>query len=276
MAEYPELRQIASQMKEKLTGHKVTDLEVRQEKCLNIPTKDFKEAVIEKSILNVKNFGKWIQIVLEDNLQIMLGLGMGADIYYYESKDLKTDKYQCRLELDYNTGFTCHFWWLGHFELYKEKELSQTKKFQKIGPLVLDEYFTFDYFYETISKKNAFIKNAILSQEIVSGIGNAYIHDILFMSQVHPETKCKLISKSSYQTIYDEMKKQMMQASKMNGLAYERDFYGRAGKYCVEDFVIAYKDGKKCPKCGCIIQKIKTGNTSSFVCLQCQNKLIEE
>ncbi len=272
MAEYPELSQLASQMKEKLTNHRITELDVRQEKCLNMSAKDFAEVVCGKSVLDVKNYGKWIRIVLEDSLDIMLGLGMGADIYYYESNAPKTDRYQCRLELDHMIGFTCHFWWFGHFELYQAKDLSQNKKFQKIGPLISDKNFTFDYFYDSISKKNASVKNAILSQAIVSGIGNAYIHDILFMSNVHPETKCNLISKSVYRTLYEEMKKQMMQALKKNGLVYERDFYGRVGRFSVEDFQVAYKEGKKCPKCGCIINKIKTGNTTSFVCLHCQNK----
>lgn len=270
MAEFPELKQLSCQMKEKLEGQRISDLVVVQEKCLNVPAKELEQVVYGKKVLDVTNYGKWIRIILKDEYCIMLNLGMGADILYYEKSEPKTDKFQCKLEFELGNGFTCYFWWFGHFELYCNEELLSEKKFQKIGVLPDDKDFTFEYFYSSMSNKNASVKNVILNQSIVSGIGNVYIHDILYTSGVHPLAKCKSIPEPVYRKLYEEIIGQMLSVKEKKGLSYEKDFYGKRGKYGIADFKVAYRDGKKCPQCGKIIEKVKIGSTSSYICSKCQ------
>ncbi|OYP53770.1 hypothetical protein CG709_01840, partial [Lachnotalea glycerini] len=156
-------------------GRLIIDIDIRQEKCLNVEVSDFREKVCNRKICYVSNWGKYLRLHLDSEYNIMLGLGMGADILYYDTEKLPSDNYQCNLMLDKNIGFTCRFWWFGHFHLLSDEELGQTKKYQKIGLLPDHLEFTFNYFYERLYKRKARIKNAILDQRVVSGIGNAYI-----------------------------------------------------------------------------------------------------
>ena len=111
---------------------------------------------------------------------------MGGDVLYFESLDKKQEKYQCLFQFEDGSGFTCKFWWFGHIVLVSESELINDKTFSKIACSPFDKEFTKDYFATAISTRKASVKNIIMSQTVVSGIGNAYIHDILFRAKIHP------------------------------------------------------------------------------------------
>lgn len=270
MAEYPELSQLVEQMNREIAGKTIDEVEISQEKCLNVSLEEYKNRVQGKNIIAVKGLGKWIRLELEHAENIMLSLGMGGDVLYYTFDGLPADNYQLRVKLDNGNGFTCRFWWFGYIHLFTNTELEKEKKFTKIGMAPDEPSFLFEYFYESLHKKRSRIKNAILSQSIVSGIGNAYIHDILFESGLHPNALCNQIPLDSYKKLYEVMKSQMKLIKQKKGLSYEKDFYGKCGKYDASCFLIAYKEGGKCPNCNSTIEKIKTGSTSSYICPSCQ------
>lgn len=273
MAEYPEICQLASQMNEMLTGKRFEEVDIYQEKCINMDTERFRSILNSRQIIRIDNIGKWIHIQLDNNWNLMISLGMGADIIYFDNNTIRSDNYQCKFKFEWGTGFTCRFWWFGHVNLIESEELLSSTVYSKIGLSPLDSNFTFDYFYNNLKDKSARIKNVILGQKVVSGIGNAYIHDILYVCKIHPCTPCNLIDKEAYQQLYYEIVQQMKHVMSKKGLHYEKDFFGQYGGYRSEDFIIAYKEGTRCFKCGSEITKIKTGSTSSYICPGCQRIL---
>ncbi|MCK4933916.1 formamidopyrimidine-DNA glycosylase, partial [Candidatus Bathyarchaeota archaeon] len=114
------------------------------------------------------------------------------------------------------------------------------------------------------------IKNFILNQKNIAGIGNVYVQDILFNAKIHPKRKIPSLNDMEITNLYNSMKSVLKESIDHGSLAYERDFYGNKGGYDMKQFKIAYKPGKPCPLCGTEIEKIKTGATSSYICPQCQ------
>lgn len=268
MAELPEIVILSQQMNKELKSKEFESVDIIQEKCLNMGADEFKKQIIGKTIENIYNKGKWIFFKLSDGYTLLLNLGMGADILYY-SKGKFNDEYQCRLHLSDNSGFTCKFWWFGHVELLKDNELGDHKPTKDIAISPLDSEFINAYF-KGICKGRAGIKNLILNQKKIGGIGNVYVQDILFRAKIHPQTPVNTLNESQIDNLFEIIKENLQKSINMGGLIYEKDFYGKNDGFSRDDFLVAYKEGEKCPDCSAIIEKIKTGSTSSYICPECQ------
>lgn len=269
MAELPEIMVLSKQMNDELKSKEFKSADIIQEKCLNMEVEDFKDQIAGKIIKKVYNKGKWIFFELTDSYHLLLNLGMGADISYYSSNEDFVEQYQCRFHFTDGSGFTCKFWWFGHLNLVLNGELSEHKPTKDIAISPLDLDFTIDYLRK-ICKGRAMIKNIILNQKKVGGIGNVYIHDILFKAKLHPKKPVNSLESFQIDNLFNIMVENLRYAVDKKGLAYEKDFYGKNGEFNKDYFLVAYKEGEKCPECGEIIEKIKTGSTSSYICPKCQ------
>jgi formamidopyrimidine-DNA glycosylase len=268
--ELPELTILSRQMENELVGKRISDVEVANPKCLNISLKQFQKTVVGKTIRSVENRGKWLFIKLESNNVLLFNSGMGADVIYFKSGDKLPEKYQIKLTLDDKSGFTIRVWWFCYLHLMPANKLDEHKLTAKLGITPLDKKFTLDYFKQILSKKRGNIKNFLLNQKNIAGIGNVYIQDILFNAKIHPKRKIPSLKEAEIEALYNSIKSVLNKSVKLGGLAYEKDFYGNKGGYGKDQFKIAYKPGQPCPICQTSIEKIKTGSTSSYICPNCQ------
>lgn len=269
MAELPELMVLSNQMNTKLISKEFKSVDVIQEKCLNMEAEDFKRIITGKRVKNTYVKGKWIFLELTEDYHLLLNLGMGADILYHRSNEDPNDEYQCYFHFMDGSGFTCKFWWFGHVELVSDSDLVKHNPTKDIAITPLDPDFTADHF-KNICKGRSQIKNLILNQKKIGGIGNVYIHDILFKTKIHPQKPANTLDPSQIDDLYDNMVETLEYSLKRKGLAYEMDFLGENGEYTRDQFLVAYREGEKCPNCSCTIEKIKTGSTSSYICPECQ------
>ena len=260
---------LGRQMREEIVGKRVSELEVANSKCLNMPFEQFQQTVVGKTIKSVESRGKWLFIELDSHL-LLFNPGMGADVIYFKSDDKLPEKYQIKFTLEDRTGFTIRVWWFCYLHLMPEKKLGEHKLTAKLGMTPLDKRFTLDYFKQVLSKKRGNIKSFLLDQKNIAGIGNVYIQDILFNAKLHPKRKIPSLTNTEIDILHKSIKSVLSESVELGGLAYEKDFYGNKGRYGAEQFKIAYKQGKPCPTCQTAIQKIKTGSTSSFICPNCQ------
>ena len=97
MAELPEITKLAGQMKDSLCGKTIQSVILLQEKCSNIPTDEFQKRVAGAKIKDVRNKGKWIITSLDNGENILLSLGMGADVLYFDYENNQAEKYQVKL-----------------------------------------------------------------------------------------------------------------------------------------------------------------------------------
>jgi len=269
MAELPEIMILAGQMGEELQSKEFQKGELRQEKSLNLPADEFLEKIKGKKVVKVYNKGKWIFIQLSDEYHLLLNLGMGADILYHEPGQELPGEYQCLFQFTDGSSFTCKFWWIGRAEILPDVELPQHKATKDIAISPLDEEFTPEYFRGLCSARSQ-IKNLILNQKKIGGIGNVYIQDILFRAKIHPQTQANTLESCKLDNLYSIIRENLENALEIGGLFYEQDFYGQKRGFTREEFLVAYKEGELCPECGGTIEKIKTGSTSSYICPQCQ------
>jgi formamidopyrimidine-DNA glycosylase len=270
MPELPEITMLAGQMNKEIKDKVVADVECKQPKNLNMSVASFARIVEGKIVAHVSAKGKWIFAKLDPDYCLLINLGMNGDVLYFTSDKKPPEKYHFKLDFTDKTGFTVTFQWIGLVHLVAERDLDKHKLTAKLGIQPTDKNFTPEHFRHLLANKKTTIKNYLLDQKNVSGIGNVYIQDTLFRARLHPNRKINTLTPQEIDALYHAIKDTLNQAIKLDGLAYEKDFHGHHGKLTIDKFLVGYKTGKPCPNCGTTIQKIQTGTTASYICPKCQ------
>lgn len=266
MPETPEITSRAAEMNKELTGKSIKNLEVLQPKCLNLPADDFSRSITGATIESVSHHGKWIMMKTTKGW-ILINLGMGGEILLVTRETLPA-KYRLIFDFNDRTCLAINFWWFGYVHFCPLDELAAHPMIAKLGPNILDlpEIEFTDLFKSQKGKVKAFL----LDQSKVAGIGNAYIHDILFLARLHPLRVITSLSDTEIHGLYQAIQDGLRPSLAKGGAFYEMNLYGQKGGFQMEDIIIGYREKSPCPHCGTPIQKIKTGSTSSFICPQCQ------
>ena len=160
----------------------------------------------------------------------------------------------------------------GFFQIIENSNLLK-KKFAHLGPEPFDKKFDLKYVFLFFKGKVKNIKNYLIDQKFVSGIGNIYASEILFLSKINPFRKASLLKKKECKKLIDNSKKVLIEAIKKGGSTI-RDFKnisGKAGGF-QKEFKVYERNQLRCKrfKCEGIIQKKIISNRSTFFCNLCQ------
>jgi formamidopyrimidine-DNA glycosylase len=271
MPEVPEIASRAREMNAVLIGKVINSIEILQPKCLNLPPQEFHSALIQAEIRNVTYHGKWIMVDTSRGW-LLLNLGMGGEILL-ATRGQMPQKYRLVFDFHDDTCLAINFWWFGYAFYSSHEEINNVPMIAKLGPNVLDlSYEEFEALLLLQNRKTR-VKSFLLDQSKIAGIGNAYIHDILFLAGLHPNRLVSSFSTDERTRLYQAVQDGLLPSLRKNGAFYETDLYGQKGLFTMEDILIGYREGNPCPKCGSSIIKIRTGSTSSFICPHCQPEM---
>jgi formamidopyrimidine-DNA glycosylase len=266
MPEIPEIASRAKEMNYALPGKVIAAVEAKQPKCLNIPLEDLQAKIKDARIESVSHRGKWI-MMQTSNGWLLLNMGMGGEVLLLDRSKLP-EKHRLIVDFTDGTCLSINFWWFGYFHYAAPDRLHEHVMTAKLGPNVLD--LSEAEFINIIKALKGKLKANLLDQTKVAGIGNAYIHDILFLARLHPLRAVASLTPEELHNLYTGIHGGLEPALAKRGAFYEKDLFGNKGDFQMEDILVGYRENQPCPKCGTLIQKIKTGGTSSFICPTCQ------
>ncbi|UCH57478.1 MAG: Fpg/Nei family DNA glycosylase, partial [Candidatus Bathyarchaeota archaeon] len=115
--ELPEIKILAGQMGAEMQGKRVSEIQVSNEKCLNMPLSRFREIVVGKEIRSVEPRGKWVFMGLDPDYTLLFNSGMGADVIHFDAGEELPEKYQIRMTLEDGSSFTVRVWWFCYLHL---------------------------------------------------------------------------------------------------------------------------------------------------------------
>ena len=161
----------------------------------------------------------------------------------------------------------------GFFKLYKNKKLNEIVFLNKLGIEPLSSLFNVKYFENFIKNKKKNIKNLLMDQTFVSGLGNIYVNEVLFMSKVHPLKMCGSLNKKAIKNLILNVKK-VLKFSISKGGSSIRDFkntFGKSGSF-QQFFHVYAQENNNCSRNSCTgkIKKILISSRSTFYCNNCQ------
>ncbi|MGN0909494.1 MAG: bifunctional DNA-formamidopyrimidine glycosylase/DNA-(apurinic or apyrimidinic site) lyase [Succinivibrio sp.] len=140
-----------------------------------------------------------------------------------------------------------------------------------LGPEPLGGDFTPDGLHEALSKRRCTVKQAIMDQQVVVGVGNIYASEVLFMSGVRPDRRACDVTEEECALLCSNIRKTLNAAIAKGGTTI-RTFQGADGKmgYFVQDLSVYGHKGELCRRCGTPIEEMTIGQRSTYFCPRCQ------
>ena len=271
MPELPEVETIRLGLAS-IIGKKVKDV-FRSEKKLRIDSKlDLKRmenAVVEK----INRRARYLLIDFAGDLSLIIHLGMTGRLVFKEEKKLQKQKHD-HLIIKFTDGSSLVFndaRRFGFVDLLKKGDLSSHPSISKLGLEPFLEEFNFSYLAPKLKGKSGNIKTAMMSNDLVVGVGNIYINESLFLCKISPERKCNSLTDDEIKSLIAVIKKVLAKAIKSGGSSIS-DYVNSAGKKgsFQNSFTVYGREKEKCLICSDLIKKIRQSGRSSFYCPNCQ------
>ncbi|MEM9090287.1 MAG: DNA-formamidopyrimidine glycosylase [Cyanobacteria bacterium P01_F01_bin.53] len=142
---------------------------------------------------------------------------------------------------------------------------------QKLGPEPFSEEFSVDYLTAALKGRQRPIKNALLDQRLVAGIGNIYADEALFMSGIRPKVVCDRLGKQRISRLHAAIVEVLTTSIESGGMTFSdfRDIHGTNGNYGGVAWVYG-REGEPCRTCGKAIVRIALAGRSAHYCPKCQ------
>ncbi len=286
MPELPEVEIIKQSLLNEVKNQKINKVSVFNRNLRYKIEDKFEKFFKKKKILNISRISKYIIFHLLNEKYCILHLGMSGTLHllkkddlnkstnlsFYSSKYLPKNHnhvefYFSKFKLVYNDPRR-----FGYFKLIKSNnELNNF--FKPLYPEALSGEFNSFYIKEKLKNKTKNIKNFLLDQNFVSGVGNIYASEILYHCKINPKKKGGKLIQNDIKKIAKYTKKILFQAIKKGGSTI-RDFKnikGLHGNY-QKEFKVYNRENYKCLRLGCngLIKKIIINNRSTFYCNNCQ------
>jgi formamidopyrimidine-DNA glycosylase len=153
-----------------------------------------------------------------------------------------------------------------------KEEIENSPDLKKLGPEPLDKSFKVYKFISLISSQGRKIKQVLMDQEVIAGIGNIYSDEILWQAKIHPLKPVNELSVNELKSLYKATKEILKKAVKLRGASTSdfRDTSGKPGAYANIRRVYQ-RGGEPCLRCRTIIKRVKIGGRSSHYCPKCQS-----
>lgn len=141
-----------------------------------------------------------------------------------------------------------------------------------IAPDPLEESFCEGEVRSALARKKQAIKPALLDQTLMSGIGNIYADEALWMARIHPATESRRLSSRRVTRLLDAIREVFAKALAEGGTSFDALYVNVNGEsgYFAHSLNAYGRAGQPCPRCGTTMRRISIANRSSHVCPRCQ------
>lgn len=277
MPELPEVETVRRGLSHLVCGYRINEVQELHARVRKNSSLSPISAVAGARITGVNRRGKFLWFELDRPEVLVAHLGMSGQ-FLIAQKDrpvarhvralFKISKGSRKKELVFNDQRT--FGWLSVEELADGTPTSVAH----IGLDPFDHGFDRAMTIGKYAKRNVKIKTALLSQGIMSGVGNIYADEALWRAMLHPETLTSQMSLKKIEIVINSAIEVMGEAILQGGTSFD-DLYininGESGFF--EQSLAAYgQRGRPCPRCGTPIKRIIVGQRSSHFCPRCQRK----
>ena len=286
MPELPEVEIVKQSLAKKIRLKKIKKVIIKNRNLrFKIPPK-FESLLQNKIVKKVTRFSKYLILNFSDSSFCLIHLGMSGTIHlikknglnkftntsFYNSSSLpeKHNHVEIQfkeLKLIYNDPRR-----FGFFKFLSNKQ-ELVNRFNHLGPEPFFKNFNLKYVLNFFLDKKKDIKSFLLDQNFVSGIGNIYASEILFLSKINPTTHAMKLSKGDCKKIITYSKNTLNKAIKKGGSSIRnfKNTSGQTGNF-QKEFKVYQRENLNClrSKCDGKIKKIFISNRSTFFCNTCQ------
>tara|TARA_X000001036_G_C20651790_1_gene795323 strand:+ start:1066 stop:1932 length:867 start_codon:yes stop_codon:yes gene_type:complete len=287
MPELPEVEVVKKSLEKKICNLIVKDININN---INLRYKLKKQELKRlkgKRIVSIERRSKYLLFKFNDNFSLIIHLGMTGKFFFINKKNIKEKTsfyYSLKSKLDKHDHviFTMNnkskliyndVRKFGFMKVVETDGIDHISHLKDLGPDPFETSFNFRYFKKYLVGRSRLIKDLLMDQKFVSGLGNIYVNEILFSCNILPTRKILNLKDNEIKKIIKFTKKILKMAisyggSSIKDFAYDND---KSGSF-QEKLNVYGKSGQNCSNADCNqkIFKIKLFNRASFFCKRCQ------
>lgn len=274
MPELPEVETVKRSLAGQLTGERITGVTIYYPGNIKRPEPElFKRTLTGKEFLGIDRRGKFLLLALSGGYVLVVHLRMTGQLFMTgagEPLDKHTHiVFSLSGERELRYADQRKF---GILELVRQGEVNQLKGLKELGLEPLSSDFTLERLVAVLRNKKRPIKNLLLDQTVVAGIGNIYADEILFEAGIHPEKPAGDLTEEEIAALWQAVPRMLELGIQHRGTSIRNYVDGEGQKGSFQNLLRVYgRPGEPCCRCGAAIVRIKVAGRGTYFCPRCQS-----
>jgi formamidopyrimidine-DNA glycosylase len=276
MPELPEVESLRRILARSAVGRTVVAASVREARLRRVVAPDLAAAIAGRTIEAIGRRAKYLMIELSGAHLMMVHLGMSGSLTH-RRVDFDGDAFDPRhdhVEFIFDDGSRLVYndpRRFGLLKLVARAEVESIVELKGLGPEPFAKEFNGDYLWRVSRGRRGAIKNLLMDQGIVAGVGNIYASEILFRARVRPSRAAGRATRPELARIATITAAVLREAIGSRGTTFRsyRDSRGQPGRFASK-LRVYDREGQPCVECATPIRATVIGQRSSFFCPRCQ------
>ena len=264
-----------------VVGRKVTAAEVRPSKnAMRIirrhgKRKEFTDRLVGRKFTKLERRGKYLLLTLDDGDVLVVHFGMSGQ--FVRGTKRVTLPQHTHVVLTFAQGGDLRYIdprTFGEMFVTAADELGKVKELQHIAIDPLDHVFTWNAFGAALATRAAKMKQTLMDQKFISGLGNIYSDEVLFAAGLRYDRMSDTLSSQEVRRLYRAMQEVLQEAIRYRGTTLDDeayvDLFGKPGEF-QNELKVYGRAGLPCRRCRTPIQAVKISGRNAYFCPQCQS-----
>ena len=276
MPELPEVETVSLALSKVVTNAKILKTEIfRNDLRWNIKKslkKDLQNDFFKKPFRR----GKYILVPTNKDNILLIHLGMSGQIKIRDNFETLLKHDHVRIKIKSNKDKIYFITYndprrFGYIDLFNNKEINQHFLLKKLGVEPFEKELNVDYLELIFKKKMKCIKDTLMDQSVIAGIGNIYASEILFRAKINPHRSVKTLRREEIKSIINAIRQVLQKSINVGGTTLQNHLQpnGKLG-YFFQKLEVYGKNNKKCNKCKHLILMSIISKRSTYFCNNCQ------
>jgi formamidopyrimidine-DNA glycosylase len=277
MPELPEVELVARFLNKLVRGRRIEAAQlIRQRLAPDSSPRQFARSLKGAVVNGIGRRGKHVLFDLDNGWTLVTHLRMSGRFMFLTAETESPRFTHAIFELDGGDRLVFqdqrHF---GFMRVAKTVDLQDLPEIKKLAPEPLSDEFSAEYFYRSLKRGDRRLKDFLLDQSRVCGLGNIYASEALFLAGIHPSKRSPTLSRPRAELLYRYIREVLREAidagSTLNIDPADSDSAYYGGEY--ERYWRVYdREGKPCPNCASPVRRLKHSGRSSYYCIKCQRR----
>jgi formamidopyrimidine-DNA glycosylase len=279
--ELPEVEVMRRDLEKDVVGRKVAEAEVRPSKNAmrvvrrHAKRKEFSDRLVGRKFTKAERRGKYMLLHMDNGDVLVTHFGMSG-LFVRANKRVPLPPHT-HVVITFQQGGDLRFVdprTFGEMFVATTDELGKVKELQHLAIDPLDHVFTWQAFGAALAQRGSKMKQLLMDQKFVSGLGNIYSDEVLFAAGLRHDRMSDTLSSQEVRRLYRAMREVVQDAIRFRGTTLDDeayvDLFGKPGEYQTELKVYGRR-GRACRRCRTPIDVVKISGRNSYFCPQCQS-----
>jgi formamidopyrimidine-DNA glycosylase len=279
--ELPEVEVMRRDLEKDVVGRKIAAGEVRPSKnAMRVirrhgRRKEFVDRLVGRKILKADRRGKYVLLFLDNGDVLVVHFGMSGQFVRGNKRVLLPP--HTHVVITFQQGGDLRFVdprTFGEMFVTAGDDLGKVKELQHIAIDPLDHVFTWQSFGGQMAQRGSKLKQLLMDQKFISGLGNIYSDEVLFAAGLRHDRLSDTLSSQEVRRLYRSLQEVLQEAIRYRGTTLEDeaylDLFGKPGEF-QNELKVYGRQGLPCRRCRTPIQTVKVSGRSAYFCPQCQS-----